>query len=186
MIPAPRKARRARALLVLASASWTLLWGCGDPAWLSGPHIGRSVSQSELVGQWTATAGSMERLKGAGYRDHLVEVDHRLDLGAEGACSFRSFSHYGGPQEAVKVLGRIPVPSYVSVGEGCSWRMVSEKVYVLGRPRSVPVVELEMHPRKAPVRMVARFYVGEEDGRLLLWDYVGEPDQERHMRFVRK
>lgn len=127
----------------------------------------------------------MERLKHIGYRNHVSVEDHRFELRENGSCRFQSFPHYAGPQRVVEVAGQIPVPAYISVDAGCSWRVVSDKIYVLNKERQVPAVEFQMSSRKAPIMMSARFYVDEEDGRLLLWDYVGDPEEERYIDFVR-
>lgn len=137
------------------------------------------------MGLWSATAESMERLKQQGYREHVGAGDHRFELREDGSCSFRSFPHYAGPRAVVEVAGQIPVPSYLSVEEDCSWRVVSDRIYVLNKERRVPMVEFQMTARKTPIRMSARFYVDEADGRLLLWDHVGDPDEERYIDFVR-
>lgn len=167
-------------------AVFALLPGCDELFGLPERHLERSVSRSELVGLWSATAGSMEVLKRAGYRDHVSVDDHRFELREDGSCSFRSFPHYAGPQAVVEVAGRIPVPGYISVEAGCSWRVVSDRIYVLNKERQVPVVELRMSSRRAPILMSARFSVDERDGRLLLWDYVGDPEEERYIDFVRE
>ncbi len=178
--------RSALAMLILQSAVFALLPGCEQLFGPSDRHLGRSVSRGELVGQWSVTAESMERLKRLGYRDHVKVEDHRFELKDNGRCSFRSFPHYAGPQEVVEVAGQIPVPGYLSVDAGCSWRVVSERISALGNEWQFPVVEFQMSSRKAPIMISARFYVAEKDGRLILWDYVGEPADERYIDFVRK
>lgn len=128
----------------------------------------------------------MERLQGVGYRERVAVEDHRFELRADGSCRFRSFPHYAGPQRVVEVAGQVTVPGYISVDAGCGWRVVSDRLHELGGDRQVPVVEFQMSSRKAPITMTARFYVDEKGGQLLLWDYVGDPDEERYIDFVRE
>lgn len=186
MIPIAFTTRRALAMLILQSAVFALLPGCDQLFGPSDRHVGRSVSRSELMGLWSATKESMGRLKELGYRDHVGVEDHRFELRDNGSCSFRSFPHYAGPQTAVEVAGQVPVPDYISVDARCGWRVVSDRIYAFGNERRVPVVEFQMSSREAPITMSARFYVAEKDGRLMLWDYVGEPEDERHIEFVRE
>ncbi len=138
------------------------------------------------MGPWAVTADSIKRLEDLGYRDHVTVGDHRFELKDNGRCSFRSFPHYAGPKKVVEVAGQIPVPGYLSVETGCTWRLVSDKIYVLSRERQVPVVELQMSFRRAPIMISARFNVGDKDGRLVLWDYVGDPEEERYIDFVKE
>ncbi len=125
-------------------------------------------------------------LRHLGYRDHVTMDAHRFELNDNGSCSFRSFPHYAGPEQVVEVAGQIPVPGYISVEAGCTWRLVSDKISMLSQERQVPVVEFQMSPRRAPIMISARYYVGERDGRLVLWDYVGDPDEEHYIDFLKK
>lgn len=186
MIPTSRIAHRRLLIFLVPSLVLALLPGCDGLFGQPGRHIDRSISRSELLGPWSATASSIERLKRLGYRDHVGADDHRFELRENGSCRFQSFPHYAGPDAVVEVAGQIPLPGYMSVEAGCSWRLVSDRIYWLNRERQVPVVEFQMSSRRAPIMMSVRFYIDERDGRLLLWDYIGDPQEERYIDFVRE
>jgi hypothetical protein len=120
----------------------------------------RQVSREELVGTWRLDEAGMVGLRDAGYKTHLRNEDHTLDLQGDGSCRIRTFRH---PQSLD------PAPLYVD--SPCHWRMTnlaSQRVEVV-LPTGVPET----------------FQVAEEGGHLLLWQYLDDPDPWKYVEFVR-
>jgi hypothetical protein len=120
----------------------------------------RQVNREELVGNWRLDEKGVVGLRDAGYKTHLSKADHTLELRPDGGCRIRTFRH---PQSLD------PAPLYVD--SPCHWRMttvVAQRVEV-ALPSGVPET----------------FQVAEEDGHLLLWQYLEDPDPWKYVEFVR-
>src|SRR5258707_87359 len=120
----------------------------------------RQVRREELIGTWRLDERGLVGLRDAGYKTHLTKADHTLDLQADGGCPIRTFRH---PQSLD------PAPQYID--SPCRWRVTSV---------SSQRIELNV-----PGGSAETFQVAEEDGHLLLWQYLDDPDQWRYVEFVR-
>ena len=125
-------------------------------------YLGRPVRSAELVGSWRATDFAIKSLRDIGVREHLTVQEHTLVLKADGSCSVRT----------VMNMPVFEAADYRTYDTGCRWRLGDVGHQTL---------QLELNP--APALGPPYYYFGEEDGRLLLWQYATDPDAWRYMEF---
>ena len=124
-------------------------------------YLRRTVRPEELVGNWRATEFAITSLRYIGVREHLTASDHRLVLRADGSCSIRMIMNIGGSS-----------PDHRTYDTGCRWRLEQWDHQAL-------MFDLEPPPPVGP----PHYYFDEENGRLMLWQYVTDPDAWKYMEF---
>jgi len=139
----------------------TLLAGC---QFSESRYLARSVTSDELVGTWQATEFAIKSLRDVGVQEHLSVREHTLVLRRDGSCSVRTNMN-------VPVVGT-SAENYRTYETGCRWRLGD-----LGHQ----ALQLDLTPR--PPLGPPHFYLDEEGGHLLLWQYLTDPDARRYMEF---
>jgi hypothetical protein len=137
---------------------------CAACLWNSPPHksLARALESSEIVGTWSITQDSLGDYKAEGLSKYATQEAHRLEFREDGTCSVDTL--LGGT-----MLGQ---PAQASMP--CRWRVVPQ--------RDGPSVSLTIEVR--PGTLVGEGYsVGEEEGRLILWNYITDPDSRRYAEF---
>ena len=126
-------------------------------------YLARRVSADELVGAWAITEAAQKDLKSIGYTKHLGLNDHALVIHPAGSCSYQGWVE----------------PSRLSENEGdfvsteCRWTLKDIQYQAI-------VVELPKQNRN----LIS--YFAEEEERLLLWKYLGDPDSAKYFEFSRQ
>lgn len=126
-------------------------------------YLRRTVTPTEVVGTWIATPTAIDGFQHAGHARHLVVADHRVVLRSDGTCSYRSFASTtdaNGTDEG-----------YVS--SDCTWSL-----------GSIGHQALMLHLNTSATDLY--FYFAEENGRLLLWQYAGDPDAWKYVEFAKQ
>lgn len=129
-------------------------------------YLRRSVRNEEVVGTWRLTAASVKDLREAGHHTHLTPADHQIRLDADGSCSFTSFLNPG--------LMSSSDSQYVTAP--CGWWIDS------GGKNQALRIDVGAAQRNAPH---LSFSFAEEKGRLLLWQYIADPDAWKYIEFER-
>ncbi len=128
-------------------------------------YLKRTVRPDDLTGVYLGTPFSVESLKWAGLRDHLDAREHHLELLRDGTCRVQTFLN---PID-VATSG---TADWITGDAPCRWRLGTDgrhqKLMVLVRATSG--IENRME-----------FYFDEEDGHLILWQYVGDPDSWKYL-----
>jgi hypothetical protein len=129
-------------------------------------YLTRSVPPNELFGTWVATPDGIAGLRFAGHTKHLSTSDHEVVLRPDGSCSYRSF------RSATDTSG---------ADEGF---ITSECEWSLARVRHQALM-IRLRDQRADT-LGPYFYFDEENGRLVLWQYAGDPDALQYVEFVKQ
>ena len=124
-------------------------------------YLRRTVRPEELVGNWRATEFAITSLRYIGVREHLTVSDHTLELRADGSCAIQMIMNIGESSPDLR--------TYLT---GCRWRLADLTHQAL-------TFDLDPEPPVGP----PHYFLGEEDGRLLLWQFVADPDAWKYMEF---
>jgi hypothetical protein len=125
-------------------------------------YLTRNVTRAEVVGTWTATPAAIDGLRYAGHARHLSTADHEIVIRSDGTCSYRSFA------DAIETKG--PDEGYVETD--CTWLLGNAGHQALLLHLNTPATDVH-------------FYFSEENSRLLLWQYAGDPDAWRYVEFAK-
>jgi hypothetical protein len=133
-----------------------------------GRFLERQLVRDELVGHFIGTPFAMESLKYAGFKEHLDPAEHQLELGTDGTCRAQTF--IDPTSAAPNGTGR-----WIPPNAPCRWALDSD-----GRHQQVTVTI-----NVAGDDATLRFYLDEEAGHLVLWQYTADPDSWKYMEFRR-
>jgi hypothetical protein len=150
---------------VVVAAPCLLVGGCQHS---EDRYLRRTVAVTELPGTWTVTPYAVKSLRDIGFKDHLDPAEHLLTLSADGSCTFRSFADPATPGRS----------TYIATPAACQWSLG-------GTP---PHQQLEVSvPARAEHRAFAQsYYFDSENGALVLWHHIADPDTWRYIEFSRK
>ena len=132
-------------------------------------YIDTPPDESELAGAWRPDESSLGRLAEVGY-EHTQVGDHLIELNPDHTCAFRSYPHYR--------LGGAPFIT----DHACTWRLSTATAYVHHKRHDAPVAEIRL--RRGSAIAVTSFYITREDGKIILWQFIGDPDYSVYMDFV--
>lgn len=127
--------------------------------WSEDRFLDRAVSTEELVGSWTLTPAGVRDLRSSGIESEARRSLHVIRLDGDGSCEFNTFL----PSEI-----RADRPPRV-VSSSCTWEL-SE-----GRRQSLSI-ELPGADSRAT-------YHFSDEGELLIWQYIGDPDAWRYVEY---
>ena len=131
-------------------------------------YVRTPPTESELVGVWRPDRATARLAReGAKFRG---SADHFIDLRRDHSCTFSSSFVF-------------PVGSLLT-DHDCTWKLSTETAFVHHMERRVPGVELTL--QKGSSTTFVSYYIVREHGRLVLWDYVGDPDADVYMNFVKR
>ena len=145
-----------------------LLLLIGSCQWSENRHITRKVAAAEVAGHWVATPFAMESLRYAGHREHLNPSDHQIEIRADGTCTFQSVLN-------IDLNGSGGDALYTREMESCRWRLLDFTKH------SEIWIGLDQHDTGQTYYSFA-----EEEGRLFMWRYAGDPDAWKYMEFTRR
>ena len=128
-------------------------------------YLARTVRPEELVGSWRATDFAIKSLRDVGVANHLTVDEHTLVLRADGSCSIQTFMKISGSDTA----------DYRTYDTGCRWQ--------LGQ---VGHQALQFDLTPSATSSNPYYYLAEEGGRLLLWQYATDPDAWCYMEFEKR
>ena len=117
-------------------------------------HVSRTITELELVGTWSLTTESLGYLTREGY--HPEEANHRFELHADGSVIFKSVCD----------------TSEFSYLDGTGiWTIKNGN-------------RLELEIVANDRRYYLEFGIGEKRGRLLLWQFYGDPDMWEFLEYT--
>jgi hypothetical protein len=130
-----------------------------------GRYLEREVTAAEVVGTWQMNPASVQDLRDVGYTGAIDPARERIVLHADGTCVFdtRPPSVVGGgrvvPKEAV----------------ACRWKLDTP-------PRQMLILAI------AGNRASTVHYLFDEsqDGRLIVWQYIDDPDAWRYVEYLKQ
>jgi hypothetical protein len=125
-------------------------------------YLARKVSADEVVGSWVLTEAALTDLKDIGHTKHLALNDQRLVIHAGGTCFYQGWIE----------PSAIPENDAGFVSTDCRWTLKAIDHQAI-------VVEFPKQDRSLI------FYFAEEDGQLVLWKYLDDPDSENYLEFVK-
>lgn len=144
--------------------------GCNQALGLSDRHVKEAPQASELIGAWHPSQASLAHLREQGLANSSPP-DHKITLGQGGGCRFRSHPDYSPSGNALKEP------------ESCTWSIARARAYIRHVEHDLPVVELRL--QTGTHTTISRYYMTREEGALVLWQYIGDPDYERYIDFSR-
>ena len=123
-------------------------------------YLTRRVSDNEAAGIWRGTEGYMQALRELGVRDHLQPREHLIVLRPDHTCVIQTHISLSSapPQRA----------AYDRVND-CHWRFSTD-----GKHQTLNV---------ATARGGTSLYFGEEEKKLMLWNYATDPDAWLYVEF---
>jgi hypothetical protein len=148
-----------RTIVIAASIAMTLLVASCQRT--EDRHLDRQVRPAELVGTWTMTQGSVRDI---GVSSPIDPLQHTITIRADDTCHFHTF-----PSALTSVGSLNPVLD----GE-CRWRLRN----VTGR--QTLLLDIVAEP---PLSVRYNFFA--QNGTLVLWQHVGDPDAWRYVEYVK-
>jgi hypothetical protein len=141
-----------RAIVVLLVVA-----GC---RWSENRYAKREIPAAELVGTWQLTDFGLKSLRDVGVKDHLTKQEWTLTLRGDGSCIAKLGvnvppSERGDPDDRV-------------FDGDCSWGLDRFKCQELRL--FVPSQDFQ-----------AFFFLAEEEGRVVIWQYATDPDAWRYV-----
>ncbi|CAG0926812.1 hypothetical protein PLCT1_00175 [Planctomycetaceae bacterium] len=133
-------------------------------------YLRREVRAAELLGRWQVTDYGLRSLAAVGHRLHLSKAEHMLFFAADGTCNFQSFVD---PTRE----GSLPTQVYLPVPVPCRWVLSSAP------PRQQ--LTLSVEATSSSPAFVQSYSFDEEDGHLIIWQHVTDPDAWKYLEFVR-
>jgi hypothetical protein len=164
---------------IAAVASLSIFFACGIMSVIFGMperYIERDVTPEEMVGVWTVTSDSeadvkefMERFPGW----VAFTPWKTITLNADGTCSVESDLNWMDEEHTSETL------PYRIIS--CSWQLGKQE-NLNGKQSPILEWDLEYSNNQGSMRSL---YLYEENGKLILWNFIGDPDDFRVQDFVR-
>jgi hypothetical protein len=157
-----------------------LVLGCSQLHGGSDRYIRTPPPESELVGVWRPDRASLARLarlarlerergESAGPGERAGPNAHFVELRRDHHCTFNSCAYF-------------PAGPFIT-DHACTWQLSTATAYVQHAQRDAPAVELTLEKDNSTT--ITRFYIVREHGRLVLWEFIGDPDYDVYMDFVK-
>lgn len=176
-------------LILVVLVTLLSMLGCRRIIGAPNRHIGRDIDRSELVGVWRITDNSLRQLVDVGYSLHITVEEHELVLREDGSCNVRTYTYtINNPSLEDQKKYYIDSVTWTT----CTWKLVRLISYVRHNIVDVPGIEIKVTTRTKSEQYnvelfstTMNFYIEEEKGNILLWDYIGDPDYYRYLDFIR-
>lgn len=137
------------------------LVGCGR-YFTPNINLDRYATAQEIVGKWTLRADTLSLAQRDGYKPFNGAV-HQIEFRKDGSCAFRSIINEG------------LTDSRYTIAEG-HWKLEHDTHRKDERERKNELkLDLDHHG--------ITFYLTEEEGHLLLWDFWGDPDSWEFIKY---
>jgi hypothetical protein len=162
----------AFSVVAVVAATLSLgLGGCNQAKGLEDRFVAAPPDESELVGLWRPDKSSLSRLAAEGF-ERTQSNDHFIALKNDHSCVFSSYWFYGWDHDPLIAT------------DACTWQISTEQVHIHHFfARDVAVVDIVL--RQDGGWTHATYYVVREDGKIVLWDFIGDPDYSTYMDFLR-
>jgi hypothetical protein len=164
---------------ITAVALLSIFFGCGILNVIFGMpkrYIKRDVTPEEMVGIWTITSDSEADVKEFINRfpDWVAYTPWKtITLNDDGTCKVESDLNWMGEDH----VSDTSVDKIIS----CSWELGKEE-NLNGKQSPVLEWNLEYSSNHGSMRSL---YIYEENGELILWNFIGDPDDFRVQDFVK-
>jgi len=131
-------------------------------------HLHQLPDASELVGIWKVDSNTLQRLRDSYEGLSKTKIDdHALVLRKDGTCSFKTYWDFDSDQN-------------YAISEG-TWKLAMlETVAGKGQRGAAVVVNFKA---AGAGEVETKFWIARENGILVLWKYIGDPDYTRYADF---
>ena len=156
-------------LLALTIGALTVLSGCNRIFGVPDRYLKDLPQRDELSGRWTIDEASIARMKSEQRfypMSKLSPQDHSIVLRDDGSCSFMTYSPFQFDRNYI-----------VSDGK---WELVMEQADGSEGKRAAVKMTLTPSPNNY---VVAPFWIARENGELVIWQYIGDPDRVKYADF---
>jgi hypothetical protein len=159
-------------------ASLFVLFGCGIMSLIFGlpeRYIERDVQTDEMIGNWSVTEESKTILNGwiKQNPDWGINVPwNTFTLNNDGSCEIELQTGW---------LSKFDSDLATKEMKACSWSLAKEK-NLSGKLSPVLLFDLE-YPDNYDEKF--SLYIFEQDGNLIVWDFIGDPDDFVPQDFVK-
>jgi hypothetical protein len=127
--------------------------------------------RSDVVGTWRLDSSAQQVMREQARFYPLARTspnDHEIQLRPDGSCYFRSYWAF---QEE---------DDYIETSQ-CTWELTLMPTAAGGK-RVRAAIELDLEPRSNRY-VVTSFWLVREGGRLIMWQYLGDPDLLAYIDF---
>jgi hypothetical protein len=163
---------------IAAVASLSIFFGCGILSVIFGlpeRYIERDVTPEEMVGTWNITSESETDVKEfiGRFPSWVAYTPWKtITLNSDGSCNVES---------DLNGLGEVHTNDSLDKIISCSWKVGKEE-NLSGKQSPVLEWDLEYSNNQGSLRSL---YIYEENGKLILWNFIGDPDEFRVQDFVK-
>jgi hypothetical protein len=145
-----------------------------------------NTSKSDLVGVWSITDSSLEKLVEEGYSKYSKKSDHRIEFLNDGSCIISTYMYtflHPSLQEQEEM--------YLNA-EARTWKITKKKGFTKGLTQqihSIPAIEMKYQSIKKEGNhthtdtKVSHLYISTVNDSTVLWNYIGDPDSKRYIEF---
>lgn len=135
--------------------------GCGHS---EDRYLQRRVTSEELIGLWRMSSRSPEDLRDVGYKETIDPHEHRITLRSDGTCHFQTI-----------LVSR----EFEKLDGSCRWRLS-------GGIGDRQTLDLEIGMDRSPSARTFYYFDEEnQDGRLVLWRHITDPDMWRYVEYTK-
>jgi hypothetical protein len=154
--------RRMKTSAVTILFAVVLVAGCGR-YFAPDINLKRYATEKEIVGRWNLATQTLQIANRGGYAP-APGTQHEITFREDGTCDFRSITEFGQKAEYRNAHG--------------SWKLEHDAGMQSEKKRrnqvSIRINDLGI-----------RLYLTEENGRLLLWNFWGDPDSWEFIKYDR-
>jgi hypothetical protein len=126
-------------------------------------YLEREVAATEVIGTWQMNPASVKDLRNAGYTAAIDPSRERIVINADGTCVFDTL-----PPHIVRLRRAVP-----KTAVECRWRLDKP-------PRQKLMIELVGNASPD------YFFDETNEGHLVLWQYVTDPDAWRYVEYTKQ
>jgi len=127
-----------------------------------------TVLPAQLTGTWHATDFSLKCVAKLPNEGRLTRAENEIVLKPDGSCSARGYLNpMADPPPRFGSTNK-----YETFGPGCTWTLRS------GRHQELLISDGGKH--------AVSFYFDDSEGKLILWQYVTDPDAWQYVEFERR
>jgi hypothetical protein len=127
-------------------------------------NLKRYATEKEIIGRWSLTARTLALAKRDGYAA-AASAQHEIVFHGNGTCDFRSITEFGQNVAYLDAHG--------------SWKLEHD-VGLPGETKRKNEVTIRIKDR------AIGFFLTEEEGRLLLWNFWGDPDSWEFIKYEKR
>lgn len=144
-------------------------------------HFSGTISKSDIIGKWLATAESLDQIAEMGYSLKNQKEDHVLLFMDNDRCRIQTFQSIPPFPKAQDFQDL-----YIENAEG-EWQIGDATIYRGHREQLVPAVLIKI--RNEPIDPAGNihinittltFFIGKNESNLVLWQYAGDPDSKNY------